>query len=215
MLRAAVTLAGRNRTTSSPGTALRLPDLPTARRCPWIAGKRPALGGFLSGVESLGEERADVRIGNRCHATTLVNGRAVHLTAGRLVGERERIRHAELPGHPRHQVRRVRDGHPGRGDIQGPGRPPAADPGGMRRGPERRLRHADDRDAELGVNMRAKPWPTAGIQVNIAIDHDQRELASWRAGQPAGGPPAAAEARAGRTPQADTCLLYTSDAADD
>jgi hypothetical protein len=46
----------------------------------------------------------------------------------------------------------------------------------VRCGPERRFGHADDRDAVFGVNMRAQPGPAAGIKVDVAVHHDQREL---------------------------------------
>jgi hypothetical protein len=46
----------------------------------------------------------------------------------------------------------------------------------MRRGPERCLGHADDRDAKLGMDMRAQTRPTVRIQVDIAIDHDEPEF---------------------------------------
>jgi hypothetical protein len=48
-------------------------------------------------------------------------------------------------------------------------------------GPERRLGHANDRNAaEFCVNMRAQTGPALRIQVNVAIDHDQLEPLSGR-----------------------------------
>ncbi len=54
----------------------------------------------------------------------------------------------------------------------------------MRRGPELGLGHADDRNAELSEDMSAQAGPTAGVQVNIAINNDQCEPASCRDNRP-------------------------------
>jgi hypothetical protein len=43
----------------------------------------------------------------------------------------------------------------------------------------------DHRDAELGVRMRAQAGPAAGVQIGVAVDHQQaqpaRPASPWRA----------------------------------
>ena len=46
----------------------------------------------------------------------------------------------------------------------------------MRRRPEHRLGYTDDRNAVLGPDMSAQARPASGIKVDVAIDHDQRQL---------------------------------------
>jgi len=47
----------------------------------------------------------------------------------------------------------------------------------MRRGPERSLGHADDRHAELSVHVSTQTRPAGGVQVRVAIDHDESQPA--------------------------------------
>jgi hypothetical protein len=76
-------------------------------------------------------------------------------------------------GHPPDQFRRVGGGHPGRGDEQRAHRGSAYDRDRVGSGAERGLGHSDHRDAELGVRTRTQAGPAAGIQIGIAIDHQQ------------------------------------------
>jgi hypothetical protein len=72
------------------------------------------------------------------------------------------------------------------------------------RGAEPGLGHPDHRDAERGVRMRAQAGPAAGVQVGVAVDHQQaqparivqdraqrRELAQVELARPAGRYPGA------------------------
>jgi hypothetical protein len=92
----------------------------------------------------------------------------------------QRVRQAEPASHLRHQVSRVGNGHSGRRDIQRPGRLPAADRDGVRRRPERALRHANDRDTELGMDVCPQAEAACRIEVNVTINYDQREPARGR-----------------------------------
>jgi hypothetical protein len=93
------------------------------------------------------------------------------------IGAARRVGQPVPAGHPPDQVRRVGCGHPGRGDEQRASRGSAHDRYRVGRRTEPGLGHPDHRDAELGVRTRAQAGPAAGVQVGVAIDHQQAQPA--------------------------------------
>ena len=75
------------------------------------------------------------------------------------------------------QVRHVVAGHPGCSDEQGPYRRSARDRHCVGGRAEPGLGDPDHREAELGVRVRAQAGPAAGVQIGVAIDHQQAQLA--------------------------------------
>jgi hypothetical protein len=75
-----------------------------------------------------------------------------------------------------HQAGGIGDADPGGGDVEGLPGLAAQHLGGVGGGAEGRLGHADDRDAVLGVDVRAQTWAARGIQVDVAVDDDQRQV---------------------------------------
>jgi hypothetical protein len=87
--------------------------------------------------------------------------------AGKFVSTAQRVGYPEPARHTADQLCRVSAGHPGGGDKQRArrGNPQHWDSVGHRG--KRRLGHADHRDPELGVGMRARPgprWQAPGVQ---------------------------------------------------
>ena len=96
---------------------------------------------------------------------------------GEGVGAAQGVGQPVPAGHAPDQVRCVGCGHPGRGDEQRAYGGSAQDRHRVGRGAELGLGHADHRDAELGVHVRAEAGPAAGVQVGVAVDYQQAEPA--------------------------------------
>ena len=68
-------------------------------------------------------------------------------------------------------------GHPGRSDKQRAHRGSAQDRYCVGSHAEPGLGHPDHREAELGVRMRTQAGQAAGVQIGVAIDHQQAQPA--------------------------------------
>jgi hypothetical protein len=97
--------------------------------------------------------------------------------AGQSVSPAQRVGQPVPAGHLPDEVGGVGAGHPGGGDVQRPGRGSAQHRDGVGGGAERRLGHADHRDAELLAGPGAQAGPAAGIQVGVAVDDQQAQAA--------------------------------------
>jgi hypothetical protein len=100
--------------------------------------------------------------------------RLTALRPGERIHPAQRVRQPVGSGHRGHEGGGAFGGNAGRGDVQRSPRIAAAHRNRVAGRAERRLGHSDDRDVQLGVQMCPEPGPSLRVQVDIAVDDDQR-----------------------------------------